>query len=900
MLSDFLYRLRAVFKRSTVESELHDELQFHLERQVEKYKAAGASDEEARRRVRLEFGGMEQIKEQCREARGTHLFDDFRQDLRLALRMFRCSPGFTAIALAALAVGIGANTAVFSIVNGILLKSLPYKDPQQLVVMFEQLPNAPAKFGFSPPDFEIARETFKSYSGIAAYQGIGYEVSGVTQPMRVVGARVTADLFPVLGVAPHVGRWITSDDDKQASHVVVLSHGLWARAFGQDPSVVGRAITLDRQPYTVIGVMPERFEFPPRGAVLNGEPAEVFVPMSFSQVEREGFGMRYNTTVVARLKPGVRFEQARAEATTIAQSLPERYPPVLRGFAGGIAIPMNPLTEETVGGSRRMLLVLMAAVAMVLLVGCADVANLILTQSLSRQRDLAIRSALGASPSRVIRQLLTEALMLSIAGSALGLLVAYSSMQSLLYLAGKTLPRTESIGFDYRVVLFTVILALITPVLFGAMPAIRTAFRMDGEALKERGRGATPGRAHGRLVGALVVAQVALALMLSVGAGLLARSFVRLLSTDPGFRSEQVASITLTLPSGRYTNGRQVRTFYEQAIEAAREIPGTILVAIGNDLPLGVRERRAFSSDANTRPIPDVSRLIAPTWISPGYFESLGIPLKRGRLFTDADRPDTPPVVIVNQKLAQMFWPGEDPIGHRIRWGIDIPQNQSPWMTIVGVVGDVKQAALDTPTLPQVYVAVFQEPPPMFGSGSGLLRTFNLIVRSSRTSASLIADLRGVVRHLDPALPVSKAQSLTDMISDSVKPQRFSMTVVMLFASIGLGLAAIGIYGVLAKVISQQSHEIGVRMALGATAGSLVWMVLRRALILMGIGVGTGAAGALALTRFMAGLLYEIQPTDAVTFFGAAVSLAALAVVVSLIPAWRATRIDPLIALRAE
>ncbi len=897
MWSDLRYRFRAIFKRGAMENELHDELQFHLDRQVEKYKAAGATQEEARRQVRLRFGGAEQIKEECREARGTRLIDEFRLDLRYALRMLRGSPGFTAVAILALAVGIGANTAVFSILDGVLLKALPYRNPQQLVAMYEQLPNAPAKFGFSPPDFEIARQTFQSYSGMAAYQTAGFELSGVTEPIRISGMRVTPELFSVLNAAPSLGRSITNDDDRQSSRVVVLSDGLWSRAFGRDSSVVGRTIALDRQPYTVIGVMPENFQFPPRGAALNGEPAEVFVPMAFSRIEREGFGMRYNSTVVGRLKRGVSVEQARAEAATVARSIPERYPAFLQANASGLSIPTNRLIEETVGGSRRMLLVLMAAVAIVLLIGCADVANLILTQSMSRQRDLAIRSALGASPSRVLRQLLTEALVLSLAGSALGLLLAYLAMQSLLHLAGRMLPRIESIGFDYRVLFFTVVLALITPLLFGALPALRAAFASKGEALKERGRNTTPSRAHARLVGALVVAQFALALILSVGAGLLARSFVRLLSTDPGFRPAEAASITLTLPSGRYT-GRQVRTFDEQAIQAARAIPGVQAAAIVNDLPLAARERRSFSVDNSERPIPTTSRLLAPHWMSPGLFELLGIPLKRGRFFTDADRDGAQPVVIVNETLAHMLWPNADPVGRRLRWGFDTPQNQSTWMTIVGVVGDVKQSTLDEPTIPQVYVSLFQEPDPMFGGG--LIRTFNLVARSSRGPESMIADLRAVVRRLDPALPVSKAQSLTDMIGESVQPQRFSMTVVMLFAGVALGLAAIGIYGVLAKIVSQQAHEIGVRLALGASSRDVMWMVLRRALIYMAAGVVIGMAGALALTRFMSGLLFEIEPTDIATFAGAALALSLLAVFASLVPAWRATRIDPLISLKAE
>jgi len=490
------------------------------------------------------------------------------------------------------------------------------------------------------------------------------------------------------------------------------------------------------------------------------------------------------------------------------------------------------------------------------------------------------------------RQLITEATLLAATGGSVGLFLAYFSMRGLLAFSGQTLPRAESIGMNYRVIAFTAVIALATPLIFGLLPAFRAAFGSDAEALRNNAVNATPGRARSRLLGAFVIVQVALALVLSVGAGLLVRSFVRLLSTDPGFRPEQVVRLKATLPSGKYTTDPQVRSFYQQSIEAAGRIPGVLAAGAGNDLPLGVRERRAFTAQGNTRQIPAASRLIAPTWTSPGYFQALGVPLKRGRFFTDADNQGRQLVVIINEALARMIWPDADPLGNQIKWGIEA--SQSPWMTIVGVVGDVKQASLDIPTMPQVYVPLLQE-----NLRGDLQRTVNLVVRSNRDPDSVIADLRSSVRALDPELPLN-TEPLTGYVAESVKPQRFSMTIVMLFAAIALGLAAIGIYGVLSNVVGQQTHEIGLRVALGATAVDVMRMVLRRALTLLAIGVGIGIAGAFAFTQLMSGLLYEVRPTDATAFLGAGLTLASLALLASVIPAWRATRVDPLIALKIE
>jgi putative ABC transport system permease protein len=819
--------------------------------------------------------------------------DMLRSDVTFALRSLRRQPGFTVVAVVALAIGIGANTAVFTIVNGVLLESFPYKDPSRLVVLFERLPDAPGKFGFSPPDFEIVRDLARSYSGFAAYRTLGYELAGTTTPQRINGARISPGLTSVLGVAPALGRALTDDDDRQNAQVAIVSHTLWTQSFGRDPALVGRAISLDGRPYVVVGIMPEGFVFPPRGADLNGAPADVFVPMSFLPFERRAFGMLYNNTVLARLKPGVTIGQARAELSSLVRPLLERYPPFLSPLLAKLSLPIASLDEETVHGSRRMILVVMAAVALVLVIACADVASLLLTRSASRQRELAIRSALGASRARVVRQLLTEAFVLAGAGSAVGLLVAYWSMRGLLVLAGQRLPRTESITFDHRIFLFTLALAAITPLLFAILPASRGARTVTSDALKDKSL-PPGGRRRPALLGLLVVGQFAIALVLSVGAGLLVRSFIRLVQTDPGFRAEQAVRATVTLPVGRYRLPEEVKGFYPRLIGAARTIPGVVSAGAATDLPLGVRDRRAFSADPSARAIPAPSRLIAPTWTTSGYFEALGVPLVRGRYFTEADGPDSQRVVVINDRLARLLWPDADPIGHRLRWGIDVRENQSPWMTIVGVVGDMKEAGLETPAIAQMYVPVAQD-----NAAGSLFRTVNLVVRSTRDAASVMVDARAVLQRVDPALPAT-VQTLADMVGASLQPQRFSLLVMMIFAALALTLAAFGAYGVLANTVAQQTHDIGVRMALGATRGHVMWLVFRRALTLMGIGVALGTAGALATTRALSSLLFEVQPTDAASFIGAATCLAAIALVASLAPAWRATRVDPLLALRTE
>jgi putative ABC transport system permease protein len=825
--------------------------------------------------------------------------DLLRADVKYALRDLRGNPAFALVAVVALAVGIGANTAVFTIVNGVLLRAFPYQEPSELVTISEKVVGAPvSKFEFSAPDYGFISGAAQSFAGMFTFRNQSLELSGVAESQRVVGARVSPEMFTVLGVAPALGRALTADDDRQNAKVAVIDYGLWTRVFGRDPQVLGKMISLDRQPYTVVGVMGERFEFPPRGNGRNFQPASIFLPIAFSPIERQAWGMMYNNTLVARLKPGVTLEQARVEMTSLTPSLLRQYPTPLQlsEFVKGFSLPMSSFTDEVVGDTRRLILVLMGAVAMVLLIGCADVANLMLTRAGSRQREIAVRSALGATQARVVRQLLTEGLVLASIGGAAGLLLAWWSMQAMLSLAGKALPRSGSVIFDRRVVVFTIVLSVLTPLLFCVAPALRAALRSTFDTLKEGSHGSTATQGRQRLLGGLVVAQFALALVLSVGAGLLARSFIRLLASNPGFRPEQLVTASVQLPSGRYANAQTVKPFYRQAVDAMRAIPAVSAAAAGTDRPLHVQERRAFTPDPTAVPSPSTNRVIAASWVAGSYFEALGIPLKRGRFFTDADGRASERVVIISELMARRLWPDQDPIGHHIKWGIDIPQNRSPWMTIVGVVGDVNQSALGTEVIAQTYEPIEQQP----DGPVNFYRRLNLAVRGTNDPSALLSAVRSVMQRLDPELPLFEAMPAAEVVGESVKPQRFSMAVVGLFALVALGLAAIGIYGVLANAVTQQTHEIGVRMALGADARTVMWSVLRRALALMAIGVAIGTAGALMLTRVMAGLLYEVRPTDTATFAASVLVLAAIAVAASLVPAWRATRVDPLIALRTE
>jgi predicted permease len=822
-------------------------------------------------------------------------------DLRFALRMLRKSPGFAGVAILALAVGIGANTAIFSVVNAVLLRSLPYREPDRLVMLFEALP----KFGapvipFSAPDLEEFEHQNQTFEAIAPYQNKRYELSGVDQPERLMGARVSPALFPVLGVQPILGRAFTAEDDRQDRKVLVLSYGLWQRRFGSDPTVVGRNIAIDRQPYQAIGVMPRGFEFPHRGSRFNDEPADLWVPIAFTPDERQTWGMMYNSNVVARLKPGISLERARVTVEAMAKRVLEKYPPVLRNNPlADLTARVEPLHDEIVGSARRALLVLLGAVGLVMLIACADIANLLLTRVAARNREMGIRLAMGASRRRLIGQALVESLLLAFAGGTLGLLLAWWGVDLLVALKPGAIPLVDRIGIDTRVLLFTLLVSIATALIFGLAPALEASASDVSGVLKEGGRGAGTGRKRHRMLGVLVAAQFAMALVLLVGAGLLVRSFVRLITDDPGFRPERLLSMSVSLPAKSYAKADQVRLFYQQFLERLEALPGVRAAGATSGLPLMVQDRRMFTGEGQSSTSGGAPPNVAAVWVLGNYLEALGVPLKQGRFFTARDRNRSEPVVIISETMARRFWPGQNPIGQRIKWGI--PESYSPWTTIIGVVADVKQGPLNTEAVPQTY-----EPYLQLGDGSveenvgGIYRSLNLVVRAQGDPALLVSAIRRDVRGLDPSLPLANVRTMEEHMLNSVSTQRFNMYLLAAFAGVALFLAAIGIYGVLAYSVAQRTHEIGVRLALGAHGTDVVWMVVLHGMRLAGAGILTGLGASLAVTRVMASLLYQTSAYDPWTFTVVASLLAAVAFVACYVPARRATRVDPMVALRYE
>ena len=820
------------------------------------------------------------------------------QDVRYGLRSLYKSPGFAAIAVAALALGIGCSVAIFTVVNAVLLRPLPYSDPDRLVMIFEGIPRAfSGPIGFSPPDFAyLQQQTLSSVFEVAAFSNKQYELSGVAEPERLTGARVSPSLFSILGVRPALGRAFTREDDQPGRNLVILSNGLWRRKFGSNPSIIGESVTLDRQSYTVVGVMPASFNFPHRGPISNNQPAEFWVPIAFTPSELQAWLSMYNHSVLARLKPGVTLEQARGEMKAMMRRIEEVYPADAKLE---LASTVEPFRKEVVGRTESFLFVLLAAVGMVLLIGCADVANLLLGRARERQREMAIRIALGAGRLRIIRQLLTESVLLALCGGALGILFSAAGANLLVQLSPASMPRVHEIRLDETVLAFAVLLSMSTAVLFGLVPALEASRSEIGDALKEGGRTATQSRRQRRVLSILVSAQFAMAVVLLAGAGLLLRSFITLLATEPGFRPEQVLSMSMSLPASSYSRAEQIRSFYQRLLENVEAIPGVKAASAATDLPLAVRERRSITPEVQSGGTEGIPRVTAHVWALGEYFEALRIPLKKGRYFTRRDGQSGERVVIINETMAAHFWPGQDPLGHRMKWGGNA--SNTPWMTIVGVVGNVKQGPLRTETVPQTYEPYLQVGGALIEDNNvGMLRSLTLIVRAEMEPAALIQTVRQQVRALDPALPVVNVQTLEQHVSKSVAPERFNTYLLGAFAVFALILAAIGIYGVMARSVAQRTHEIGVRMALGARRSDVLKLVARPGMTLAACGIAIGIGGALAFTRVLAGLLFGVQPYDPWTFSGVVALLCLVALLACYIPARRAARVDPMVALRYE
>ena len=805
--------------------------------------------------------------------------DRLTQDIHYALRRLFKSPGFALVAVVTLALGIGANSAIFSVVNGILLKPLPYPESDRLVGVYHVYEKS--REVMSGPNFIDVTRAATSLENAAAVQSSGIILTGEGDPVRLDIARASASLFGVLRVKPALGRTFTADEDTPGkTDVVVLSHGLWRTRFGSDPNVIGKRIQMDGVATEIIGVMPAGFSYP--------AGREAWLPIaydeSFVSKQRGAWYLR----VVARLKPGITPQQSAAEVEALGRNLARRYPDANEG----LGMTTFPLHEAMVGGIRRSVLVLLGAVGFVLLIACANVANLLLARAAVRESEMAVRAALGAGRGRLVRQLLTECVILALAGGALGLLIAVWGVAFLTSLKPQGVPRLDAVTVDARVILFTFGIALVTGLVFGLVPAFHATRGALSGSLKEGGRGAVTSRGGARVRGTLVIVEMALAVMLLAGAGLLMRSFLRLQSVDPGFNPAHTLSFELSLPDSRYKENPPRVTFFDQLLPRLRALPGVRTADAVMALPLSGTNFNISFSIAGRPPVPPAQEPAMEVRVAtPGYFNAIGIPLKRGRWFTEDDRDGTPRVVLLTESAAQRYFPNEDPIDKTVNlgWGRG-PGKPRAGGAVVGIVGDVKEAGLNEPNAPEIYLPFRQWP----------IASMSVVMKTTTPPESLASAVRQEVHAVDPDLPVSNIGSLETIIAESISQPRFYMLLLATFASVALVLAAIGIFGVLSYTVSQRTREIGIRMALGAPGRSVVTLIVRQAMVLVASGVAAGTIAALLASQAMTKMLFSVKPTDPVTFAGVAAGLAGVALLASYLPARRATRVDPIVALRAE
>jgi len=912
----WLARLRS-FKRNTlqralVERELADEASSVCELLAEEKMRHGMAPAAARRSARLELGGVESWKEQVRAVRSGAWLEELGRDVGHGVRILRKDPGFAAVAVLTLALGISANTAIFSVVSAVLLRPLPYPDAERLVMAWTLAPGE----GFSrsptaPPDFREWRSEAAArrvFTGMGAFAAVDLNLSGDgREPERVQAARVSAGLWPTIGVRAARGRLFLEEEEQFGRHrEAILSDGLWRRRFGGSPEIVGRIVALDGQGYTVVGVMPEGMPF-----FDNSPPVDLWVPLAFAP--GDNFNTRNNRflSVVARLGPGVRFEQAQAELSLAARRIELQD----RANAGYGAL-LVPLREQVVGKVRAVLLVLFGAVGCVLLIACANVANLLLGRAAARARELAVRSSLGAGRGRLFRQLLLENLPLGLLGGAAGVALARCGQRLLVtWLLPAKFPRFNAIAIDGEVLAFTLAVSLLTTAVFGLAPAFHTLRLGPHEALRENGRGMTPGRRRRRLRGSLVVAETALTLVLLLGAGLLIKSFERLRQLDPGFSPARVLTLKVPLPESKYPlptlkrpSPDRAMAFFDQVLERVGGLPSVQAVGIGSQLPLGVGVgwgKYFYLDPADGHPLPG-SLAEVPTVLfklaSPGYFRALGCRLRAGRLFTAQDTPSSLPVAVVNEAFARRWFAGQDPVGRLLV--LDAPANllptpepgaiAAPRRTIVGVVADVKNARMNLPTQPEVYAPVAQN------VGEGWANDMTLVVRAAAEPAGLLPAIRAQVRAVDPDQPVTDIATMAEHLARSLSQPRFGMLLLSLFAGVALLLAAIGVYGVVAYEARQRTHEIGIRTAIGARPAHILRLIVGDGLRLSLLGAALGIAAALPATRLLASLLYGVDRYDPLTFLAMPACLVAAAALAAWLPASRALRLDPVAALRHE
>ena len=795
------------------------------------------------------------------------------QDLRYAVRMMLKHRSFSFIAVLALALGIGANTAIFSVVNAVLLRPLPYKDAEQLVTILHgnTTPVAPANF------LDIAKDS-NSFSSVAAAQWWETNLTGRDQPEHLRGLQLTGDMFHLLGVDASLGRTFQRGEDQSGSdHVVVLSHQLWQRRFGGDSNVIGQQITFDGESYTIIGVMPSSFQFAPFWATR----AELWSPLNLANRinDRGGQSLR----IFARLKPGVTIGQAQSEVATIFKRLEEAYPDANKGAS----IYVESLHEKVVGKTRLALTILFASVGFVLLIACANVANLMMARATARQKEIAVRTALGASGGRIARQLLTESVCIAFIGGLVGLALAWVGIRALIAFGPANLPRVQTVSLDGRILLFTFGLSLLTGILFGLAPVFQALRTNLNSSLKEEGRSSTSSRGRARIRRLLVVSEVALALMLLVGGGLMVRSFARLLSVDPGFNPDHLLTMSVSLAGSKQATVPQRIQFFNQLFDGITSLPGVQSASAINHLPLGGDVWTVpFRIEGRPAPLPGQKQSTVYRIIRPNYFRTMGAMMVKGRDFTPQDNDSAQLVVIINQTMAQRYWPNEDPLGKQIF----VMDDEKP-RTIVGVVKDLKQGEWIAAPNAEAYLAHAQRPQ---------LGSVSLVIRTTGDPLQYVAAVEKEVWSIDKNIPVAEVRSMNDVVADGIETQRFNMMLLAVFATVALVLAVVGIYGVMSDSVAARTHELGIRMALGAQRSDVLRMIMRQGIALALIGVVIGLGGAFWLTQFMSSLLFQVSPTDLLTFLAIPIVLVLVVLGACLVPARRATRVDPLVALRHE
>ncbi len=872
-----------MMKRKRMMEALDEDIRDHIERETQDNIERGMSPEDARYAAMRKFGNVSHVKEETRAVWSVVWLAQLLADVRFGLRMLRKNPGFTAVAVLTLALGIGANAAVFSVVYAVLLRPLPYKDPSSLIVLNETTPMV-GTVSVSYLNFLDWRNQSRTFSEMAAVRGVGFNLAGVTQPENISGAAVSPNFLSMMGVRPFLGRDFDASEEKAGTPpVILLSYSLWQSHFGGDPNIVGRTIKLDDRAFSIVGVLPPNYRSLDKTDVML--PIGVWATDNAEDAKERG--ARGDLGVVARLATGVGLTKARAEMEGIAARLATEYPASNDRF--GVAL--QPIRDAFVSDIRPAILVLFGAVMFVLLIACANVANLFLVRGASRTKEVALRIALGASRGRIISQMLTESFVLAVLGGVSGLALAVAGIGGMSRLIPADMLSGATVNLNGAVLLFAACVVALASFIFGLAPALHSTKPDVQSELKEGGRGASGGAGQNRLRAALAIAEISLALILLVGAGLMMKSLYRLLAVDPGFRPDRVLTMGMNLRTQQYSKDPAVLNFWQQVLDKVRVLPGVETAAVGTVVPLTdshsrtdiTMEGMAVPAPGNY-PHPDVHI------ISPGFVETLGISLLRGRTFADADDEKAPLVGMINTMTARRFFPNEDPIGKRFMFGHPSAKNAPKWCTIVGVVSDTKLYGLANPARLEVYVPLRQD----------AASDMTLLVKSGADPAALTSAIREAVQSIDKDQPLFAISTMKDLVSNSVATRRMTLVLLGLFSGLALVLGAIGIYGVISYSVAQRTHEIGIRMALGAPRHDVFRLVVGQGLKLAGIGIAIGIVGALGLARLMSSLLYGISATDFETFAGVSILLALVALLACYIPAQRAMRVDPTVALRYE